>query len=63
MKRQKNGIWKLTDNEMRDVCLAFMHSREWNNSEGYDALANEDDEYANTIFNTLDDVGYFDNVR
>ena len=63
MKRQKNGIWKLTDAEMCEIANAFAIQAEHCAAKGYEASAEYYNEKFETIFDLLDEAHYFDDVR
>ena len=63
MKRQKNGIWKLTDGEMNGfICMMFPAAERYAQM-GCPALSKEAVRMRDEIFEMLDNVGYYDKVK
>lgn len=57
MKRQKNGVWKLTDDEMLDVVLALFDASEHGKRNGCPAIAKEYREMWKHINTIAEDAG------
>ena len=62
MKRQKNGIWKLTDEEMTSVCIWASEAANWYDQIGLPVLARNARENKQSIYKTLDAAGLFDGL-
>ena len=62
MTRQKNGIWKLSDEEMNHfACLCAEASKRYAEL-NLQALSKRAAETEDAIFNVLDEIGYYDKV-
>lgn len=62
MKRQKNGIWKLTDGEMNGLICMMIPAAEWYAQIGCHALSRNAVKTRNEIYEMLEDVGYYADV-
>lgn len=60
MTRQKNGTWKLTDEEMLMFSIYASKARDAYRKEGCNAIADEANKFHNNIYDTLDSVGFYD---
>lgn len=62
MIRQKNGIWKLTDEEMCTFSCYCSEAKRMYELLNLPALKSEAEEVRAEIFNTLNSVGYYEGV-
>lgn len=62
MVRLKNGTWKLTDAEMNLLSILAGEAEERYVQIGMYALANNARRVGKEIFDTLDNVGYYDDT-
>lgn len=60
MTRQKNGLWKLTDEEMLSFAIYASEAKERYSSLGMEALKTEANKCSEEIHDKLDEIGYFD---
>ena len=63
MKRQKNGIWKVTDAEMNNFICMMTPASDWYAQVGCHALSRSAMELRQEIYDVLDGVGYYDDVE
>lgn len=60
MKRQKNGIWKLSDEEMLDLAIYAWEAETNLTRRGQHLIADQARSKANAIHDILEKAGYFD---
>ena len=63
MKRQKNGLWKLTDSEMNYLCCLAGEAEQKYRMIGLHALEKEAGRWRHEVYKTLDDNGFYDKVK
>lgn len=62
MKRQKNGIWKLTDDEMNEISIfAKEAARSFGNL--YPGFSQSAKTLGDKIYKILDDAGVYDDIN
>ena len=59
MKRQNNGVWKLTDDEMNKLSIFAYESTKYFDSTGSYGLSEQAREISNTIYEILEQAGYY----
>lgn len=62
MTRQKNGIWKLTDDEMNTFSVFCREAAERYKQLGMPYTQTEASDTANEIFDILDAVGHYEGI-
>lgn len=63
VKRQKNGVWKVTDTTMIEFMNALYDASEENRRQGFTATAENQIKLKMLLYGVLDEVGFFDDVR
>lgn len=63
MKRQKNGIWKLTDAEMNLLCTYVWDARDEFEKKGLIALARQAHRTGCEIYDTLEKTGFYKDIQ
>ena len=59
MKRQNNGIWKLTDEEMNLLSIYAYESTHYFDSTGSHGLSEQAREISNQIYEILEQAGFY----
>ena len=63
IQRNDNGMWELSDATICYITQHLFEAGERYKETGFKALASHADELANRLYDGLDAVGYFDDIR